>query len=41
MKKILIVAVFLLLSSVFALPAEAEIKLGGIIFTDFLLSGQG
>ena len=35
MKKILTVAVFLLLSCVSALPAIADVKLGGIIFTDF------
>jgi hypothetical protein len=35
MKKILMVAVFLLLSTVFALPAMADVKLGGMIFTDF------
>jgi hypothetical protein len=35
MKKILMVAVFLLLSCVSALSAVAAVKLGGIIFTDF------
>ncbi len=35
MKKNLMVAVLLLLSAVFALPAMADVKLGGRIFTDF------
>ncbi len=35
MKRLFFMAVFLMLSAVFAMPAMADVKLGGMIFTDF------